>query len=321
MRVFVAGGTGALGQYLLPQLLAAGHQVTAMTRSAGKVEAVRAAGVEPVVADALDRDSVVAAVRRAEPEVVIHQLTSLAQLKNFRQFDKEFALTNRLRTEAIDNLLAGAEQAGARRFIAQSFGNWNYERTGGRIKTEEDRLDPNPPANQRKSLAAIAYLEKQVAAANLEGLALRYGDFYGPGSSMTATGDIAQLVRKRRFPIVGDGAGVWSFIHLEDAAAATVLALEHEGPAIYNIVDDEPATTAVWLTELAKILGAKPPQRYPRLPARIFAGEAQVVMSTESRGASNAKAKRELGWTLRYPSWRQGFAASYVQPATLKVAA
>jgi nucleoside-diphosphate-sugar epimerase len=310
MRVFVAGGTGALGQYLLPQLLAAGHQVTAMTRSAGKVEAVRAAGVEPVVADALDRDSVVAAVRRAEPEVVIHQLTSLAQLKNFRQFDKEFALTNRLRTEAIDNLLAGAEQAGARRFIAQSFGNWNYERTGGRIKTEEDRLDPNPPANQRKSLAAIAYLEKQVAAANLEGLALRYGDFYGPGSSMTATGDIAQLVRKRRFPIVGDGAGVWSFIHLEDAAAATVAAVERGSPGIYNISDDEPVEVGAWLPAFAATIGAPAPRHIPTWLGRAMAGEVVVSVMTQIRGTSNAKAKAAFDWKPRYATYREGFANS-----------
>jgi len=310
MRVFVAGGTGALGQYLLPQLVAAGHEVTAMTRSADKVAAVRGAGAEPVIADAFNRDSVVAAVRRAEPEVVIHQLTSLAKMKNIRQFDKEFAVTNRLRTEGIDNLLAGAEAAGARRFIAQSFGNWNYERTGGRVKTEQDRLDPNPPANQRESLAAIAYLERQVAAANLEGVVLRYGDFYGPGSNMTPDGDIGQLVHKRRFPIVGDGAGVWSFSHLEDAAAATVAAVERGAPGIYNVSDDEPVEIGTWLPEFARAIGAPAPRHVPTWLGRALAGEVVVSVMTQIRGASNAKAKAALDWKPRYATYRDGFATA-----------
>ena len=310
MRVFVAGGTGALGQYLLPQLVAAGHEVTAMTRSADKVAAVRGAGAEPVIADAFNRDSVVAAVRRAEPEVVIHQLTSLAKMKNIRQFDKEFAVTNRLRTEGIDNLLAGAEAAGARRFIAQSFGNWNYERTGGRVKTEQDRLDPNPPANQRESLAAIAYLERQVAAANLEGVVLRYGDFYGPGSNMTPDGDIGQLVHKRRFPIVGDGAGVWSFSHLEDAAAATVAAVQRGAPGIYNVSDDEPVEIGTWLPEFARAIGAPAPRHVPTWLGRALAGEVVVSVMTQIRGASNAKAKAALDWKPRYATYRDGFATA-----------
>jgi nucleoside-diphosphate-sugar epimerase len=308
MRVFVAGGTGALGQYLLPQLVAAGHEVTAMTRSADKVAAIRGAGAEPVIADAFNRDSVVAAVRRAEPEVVVHQLTSLAKMKNIRQFDKEFAVTNRLRTEGIDNLLAGAEAAGARRFIAQSFGNWNYERTGGRVKTEQDRLDPNPPANQRESLAAIAYLERQVAAANLEGVVLRYGDFYGPGSNMTPDGDIGQLVYKRRFPIVGDGAGVWSFSHLEDAAAATVAAVRQGAPGIYNVSDDEPVEIGTWLPEFARAIGAPAPRHVPTWLGRALAGEVVVSVMTQIRGASNAKAKAALDWKPRYATYREGFA-------------
>jgi nucleoside-diphosphate-sugar epimerase len=281
-----------------------------MTRSADKLNALQAAGAEPVVADAFDREAVVAAVRGAEPEVVIHQLTSLARMKNVRQFDKEFAVTNRLRTEGLDNLLAGAEQAGSRRFIAQSFGNWNYERTGSRIKTEEDRLDPNPPANQRRSLTAIAYLEKQVAEANLEGVVLRYGGFYGPGSNMTPDGDIAQLVRKRRFPIVGDGSGVWSFSHLEDAAAATTAAVERGAPGVYNVSDDEPVEVGTWLPEFARAIDAPAPRHVPTWLGRALAGEVVVSMMTQIRGASNAKAKAALDWKPRYATYREGFANS-----------
>lgn len=308
MRVFLAGGTGALGRQLLPQLVAAGHEVTALTRSEAKAGALRATGAEPAVADALDRDSIVAAVRAARPEVVIHQLTALTGMTNIRQFDKEFALTNRLRTEGLDNLLAGAQAAGARRFIAQSYGNWNYERTGSRVKTETDPLDPNPPANQRQTLAAIEYLEKQVAAADLEGISLRYGSFYGPGSNMTPDGDIAQLVRKRRFPIVGDGQGVWSFVHLEDAASATVAAVERGAPGVYNIADDEPVEIATWLPEYARAIGAPAPRHVPTWLGRLLAGEVVVSMMTSIRGAANGKAKAALDWKPRYPSYREGFA-------------
>jgi nucleoside-diphosphate-sugar epimerase len=307
MRIFVAGGTGALGRYLLPQLVDAGHDVTAMTRSAAKSAAVRAAGAEPVVADALDRESVVGAVRQAQPDVVIHQLTSLANLKNFRQFDKEFAFTNRLRTEGTDNLLAAAEDVGARRFLAQSFAGWPYARTGGRMKTEQDPLDSSPPAHQRRTLAAIQHLERQVAAADLDGIALRYGGFYGPGSNMTRNGDIAQLVRKRRFPIVGDGGGVWSFCHLEDAAAATVAAVEQGAPGVYNVCDDEPVEIRTWLPEYARAIGAPQPRHVPTWLGRLLAGEVVVSMMTQIRGASNAKAKAAFDWKPQYPSYREGF--------------
>lgn len=308
MRIFVAGGTGALGQHLLPQLVAAGHDVTALTRSNAKTAAVRATGAEPVIGDPLDRDSVVALVRLAQPEVVIHQLTALSGMKNFRQFDKEFALTNRLRTEGIDNLLAGAQAAGARRFIAQSFAGWPAERTGSRIKTEAAPYDPNPPANQRRSMAAIQYLEKAVADADLEGIALRYGGFYGPGSNMTREGDIAELIRKRRFPIVGNGQGVWTFCHLEDAASATVAAVEQGEPGVYNVCDDEPIEIATWLPAYAAAIGAPAPRHVPTWLGRLLAGDVVVSMMTQTRGASNAKAKAAFDWKPRYATYREGFA-------------
>jgi len=308
MRVFVAGATGALGQHLVPQLVGAGHDVTALTRSAGKSQSLRALGATPVVADALDRDAVVAAVREARPDVVVHQLTALAGLKSFRNFDRGFALTNRLRTEGTDNLLAGARAAGTRRFIAQSFAGWPQERTGGRVKTEEDPLDPSPPGPQRRSFAAIKYLEDKVTGAtDLEGLALRYGGFYGPGSNMTRDGEIAELVRKRRFPIVGDGSGVWAFCHLDDAASATVAAVERGAPGVYNVCDDEPVEAATWLPDYARAIGAPPPRRVPVWLGRLLGGEVVVSMMTQVRGASNAKAKAALDWKPRYATYREGF--------------
>jgi nucleoside-diphosphate-sugar epimerase len=309
MKVFAAGATGAMGRRLVPQLVTMGYEVVAMTRSEQKAGALRAMGAEPVVADALDRDAVVEAVRRAVPQAVIHQLTGLAGAGSFKHFDREFALTNRLRTEGTDYLLEGAQAAGARRFIAQSYGNWNYERTGTGLKTEEDPFDPSPPANQVKSLGAIRYVESAVlGAAGIEGVALRYGNFYGPGTGIAADGDIVAQVRKRRLPLVGDGAGVWSFVHIDDAAAATVEAIEHGTTGVYQVVDDDPAPVREWLPALARTLGAKPPRRLPRWLGRLVAGQAATVMMTEVRGASNAKAKRELGWRPRYASWRQGWA-------------
>jgi nucleoside-diphosphate-sugar epimerase len=243
-------------------------------------------------------------VLETEPEAIIHEATALADLRDFKHFDRSFHQTNRLRTEGTDALLAAAREAGVGKFVAQSNANHRYAREGGPVKSEEDPLDPTPAATMCESVEAMHYLDRVVTAAG--GTALRYGIFYGdPDDGMVAA------VRARKFPIAGDGAGVWSFIHLDDAAAATVLALEHAGTGIYSIVDDEPAPVREWLPELARILGAKPPQRFPRLLARLFAGEAPVVMATESRGASNAKAKRELGWRLRYPSWREGFKAAY----------
>jgi nucleoside-diphosphate-sugar epimerase len=247
-------------------------------------------------------------VLRAEPQVVIHQLTALAGVKSFKNFDQEFALTNRLRTEGTDHLLEAALAAGARRFIAQSYGNWNYARTGNGLKTEEDPFDPNPPANQVQSLKAIRHLESRVLGAeDIEGIALRYGNFYGPGNGIALDGELAELVRKRRLPVIGDGGGVWAFAHIDDAASATRAAIERGAPGVYNIVDDEPAPVARWLPELARVLGAKPPRRVPVWLGRLAAGEVGVSMMTQIRGTSNAKAKRELGWTPRYPSFREGF--------------
>ncbi len=308
MKVFVAGATGAIGKRLVPQLVASGYEVVAMTRSPRHADPLRAAGAQPVVVDVFDRSAVMQAVKRAEPEVVIHELTDLKGLKNFKQFDDEFALTNRLRIEGTDHLLEAARAAGARQFIAQSFGNWNYERTGTGLKTEEDPLDPNPPRNQTKSLGAIRYVENAVVGAHgIEGIALRYGNLYGPGTGFAADGEIVAMVRKRGFPIVGDGAGVWSFIHVDDAATATIAAMRRGAPGVYNVVDDEPAPVATWLPELARALGAKLPRHIPVWLGRLVIGDVGVSMMTQVRGATNAKARRELGWKPSYSTWRQGF--------------
>jgi 2-alkyl-3-oxoalkanoate reductase len=304
MRVFVAGAAGAVGQHLLPQLTAAGHQVTASTRNPAKAQKLRELGAEPVIVDGLDAAAVGEAVAKAEPQVVIHQMTALAGRFSPRAFDRTFAVTNQLRTRGTDHLLAAATAAGARRFIAQSYTGWPNIREGGPVKTEEDPLDPHPPAAQRESLAAIAHLERVVTgAANLDGIVLRYGSFYGPGAS----DDFVRLIRRRMMPIIGDGAGVWSFVHIADAAAATVRALDHGGPGLYNVVDDDPAPVAEWLPAVARAVGAKPPLRLPLWLGTMIAGEAGVSMMTRVRGSSNAKAKRELGWRPLWPSWRQGF--------------
>jgi nucleoside-diphosphate-sugar epimerase len=311
MKVFVAGATGALGRALVPQLVAGGHEVVGMTRSASKQDLLRSLGARPAVADALDPDAMARAVAEAEPEVIVHQLTALSDSIDLRHMERDFAQTNRLRTEGTDHLLAAGRAVGARRFVAQSYAGWPFARTGGPVKTETEPLDPTPPAPLRTTLDAIRYLEDAVTGARwTEGVVLRYGGFYGPGTSFSVKpeGEHVALIRQRKFPVVGNGAGVWSFIHIEDAAAATVAAIEHGERGIYNIVDDEPAPVFEWLPAAAQAVGAKPPRRLPRWLGRIAAGEAATVMMTEVRGASNKKAKRELGWTLRYPSWRQGFA-------------
>jgi nucleoside-diphosphate-sugar epimerase len=304
MRVFVAGASGALGSRLVPQLVAGGHEVIGTYHSPSSAERLRALGATPVALDLLDARAVRKAVLEREPEAIVHQATALANAKFGRNLDRTFAQTNRLRTEGTDALLAAAREARVQRFVAQSFAGYRYARTGGPVKTEDDLLDGAPPAKTRQSHAAMRHLDRVVVEAG--GIALRYGAFYG-----AANDGLIEPVRKRMFPIVGDGGGFMSFIHLDDAAAATVLALDHDGPAIYNVVDDEPAPVREWLPVLADALGAKPPRRFPRWLARLVAGEAAVVMGTESRGASNARAKRELGWTLRHPSWREGFAAAY----------
>jgi nucleoside-diphosphate-sugar epimerase len=304
MRVFVAGASGAIGTRLVPQLIAGGHEVIGTFRSPANAERVRALGAQPIALDLLDARAVRKAVLEAEPEAIVHQATALADMKFSRNLDRSFAPTNRLRIEGTDALLAAAREAGVRRFIAQSFASYRYARAGGPVKTEGDPLDPAPLAATRETNGAIRHLDEAVTDAG--GVALRYGGFYG-----AANDGLPGPVRKRQFPIVGDGGGVSSFIHLDDAAAATVLALDHARAGIYNIVDDDPAPVREWLPVLADALGAKPPRHFPRWLARLFAGEAAVMMGTEARGASNAKAKRELGWTLRYPSWRQGFVAAY----------
>jgi 2-alkyl-3-oxoalkanoate reductase len=310
MKVFVAGATGALGKQLVPQLVAAGHEVTGMTRSAAKEDLIRSLGARPAVADALDPDQVARAVAEAEPEVIVHQLTAISADASIRRLDRSFVQTNRLRTEGTDHLLAAARAVNARRFIGQSFAGWPYARTGGPVKTEEDPLDEDPPKHARETVAAIRYLEEAVTGPDwIEGIALRYGGFYGPGTSISREpgAESTEMVRKRRLPIVGKGTGIQSFIQIEDAAGATAAAVDHGDPGIYNVVDDDPAPLSEWLPVLADALGAKPPRRVPRWLGRLAAGEVGVVMMTEVRGASNAKAKRELGWELRYPSWRQGF--------------
>jgi 2-alkyl-3-oxoalkanoate reductase len=315
MKVFVAGATGVVGRALVPRLVARGHEVVGMTKSPSKQDLVRNLGARPVVTDALDREAVAKAVASAEPEVIVHQLTALSEpvsLRDARHPDRSHAatMTNRLRTEGTDHLLAAGRAVGARRFVAQGFAAFRFARTGGPVLTEADPLDRDPPASLRTAQEGYVYLEQAVTTIEWgEGLVLRYGGFYGPGTAISLTPDavMATLVRKRRFPIIGDGGGVFSHVHIDDAATATAIAVDHGQPGIYNIVDDDPAPVREWLPVLASALEAKPPRRIPRWLGRLVAGEAPAIMMTAVRGASNAKAKRELGWELRYPSWRQGF--------------
>jgi 2-alkyl-3-oxoalkanoate reductase len=304
MRVFVTGATGAIGAHLVPQLVERGHEVVGTTRSARKAGRLAAQGADVVVLDALDREAVREAVLSARPDAIVHQATALAGLSDIKHFDRTFAQTNLLRTEGTDALLAAAAEAGVGRFVAQSYASVLYAREGGPVKDEEDPLDPTPVPAMSESIAALRHLESAVGA--VDGIALRYGSFYGLPDDPQL-----EVVRKRQFPIVGDGGGVWSFVHFEDAAAATVLALERGAPGVYNVVDDEPAPVREWLPALAEAIGAKPPHRVPRAIARLLGGEAGIALMTQVRGASNAKARRELGWTLRYPSWRQGFRTAY----------
>jgi 2-alkyl-3-oxoalkanoate reductase len=311
MNVFLAGGSGAIGRQLIPALVSRGHEVVATTTTSAKAPALEAAGARPVVLDLLDGDRVARAVAEAEPDVVVHQATALSGPLSLRRFDASFAQTNRLRTEGLDNLLAAAIAAGSSRFVAQSFTGWPNERAGGPVKTEADPLDPKPPAAARETLAAIRVLEATVAGCEaVEGVVLRYGALYGPGTSLGVGGELVEMVRRRRFPLVGDGGGVWSFVHVADAAQATVAAIEGRGNGVYNVVDDEPAPVAEWLPYLAETLNAKPPRRIPVWLARFAIGEQGVAMMTEMRGSSNAKAKRELSWEPRYASWRAGFVSA-----------
>jgi len=305
MRVFVTGATGALGRHLVPGLVAAGHQVTATTRTPGKAARLREAGAEPVVLDGLDREAVTGAVRSAAPEVIVHQMTALADMRSFRDIDQVFAATNELRNRGTDNLLTAAAEAGTRRVIAQSYTGWPNERSGGPVKTEDDPLDSRVIPSSARTLAAIRHVEETVPFVAAEGIVLRYGSFYGPGASDV----LLDLVRKRQVPVVGGGTGIWSFIEVTDAAAATIAAVGRGAPGIYNVVDSDPAPVAQWLPYLAQVAGAKPPLRVPAWAGRLLAGEFVVTQMTSARGSSNEKARKDLGWEPRYPSWREGFRA------------
>jgi 2-alkyl-3-oxoalkanoate reductase len=318
MKVFVAGATGAIGSQLVPRLVARGHEVIGMTRWRVNRDIVREHGAQPVVADALDAEAVWHAVMDAEPEIVVHEATALRGEMNMRRIDRYFATTNRLRTEGTDNLLAAACDAGVRRFVAQSYAGWPFARTGGPVKSEEDPLDPNPPAALRGPLEAIRHLETAVAGIPwAEGIVLRYGTFYGPGTGISSDPEamMTKPVLKRQFPLVGEAGGVWSFVHVADAAIATVDAIEHGAAGVYQVVDDEPAPVSEWLPELARALDARPPRRLPSWLGRLAAGEAARTMITDVRGASNDKTKRELGWQPRHPSWRTGFEEAVARAA------
>jgi 2-alkyl-3-oxoalkanoate reductase len=305
MRVMVAGAGGAIGRSLVPQLLARGHQVVGTTRTSAKCDALRALGAEPLVMDGLDAASVGDAVARAHPEVIVHEMTSLAGIGDLKHFDDTFAVTNALRATGTEHLLAAARAVGVRRLVAQGYAGWPSAPVGGPVKTEDDPLDPDPPAEQRRSLAALRGMEQMVSTAPLQGLVLRYGSFYGPGAS----DELVKMVHRRRLPVVGEGTGVWSWVHIDDVAAATAFAVEQGEPGVYNIVDDEPAPVSAWLTHLAACLQAPPPRHVPVWLARFVVGDVGVSMMTRVRGASNAKARRELGWTPRWSSWREGFRA------------
>jgi nucleoside-diphosphate-sugar epimerase len=316
MRIFVAGATGAVGRELVPLLISKGHEVTGSTRSAVKAEIIRRMGAQAAVADGLDHVATVRAMRSTRPDVVIDEMTDLGGATDLRHFDRAFATTNRLRTEGTDILLAAAREVGAKRFIAQSYCGWTFGRGGAAVKTESDPLDENPPREFRNTLEAIRYLERTVTASSAPiGIVLRYGSFYGENTGVLSPVMIDQL-RKRRMPLVGDGGGYWSFIHVADAAAATAAAIDRGRPgSIYNIVDDDPAAVRDWLPLLAALVSAKPPLHLPAWLGRLLAGEHMVAMMTEVRGGSNEKAKRELGWRPAHPSWRDGFAQVLRQSA------
>jgi 2-alkyl-3-oxoalkanoate reductase len=305
MRVFVTGATGALGQHLVPRLVAAGHKVTATTRTPGKAGQLRQAGAEPVVLDGLDREAVIAAVRAAAPEVVVHQMTAMADMRSLRNPDRLFAATNELRTRGTDNLLAAAAGAGTRRVIAQGYTGWPNERSGGKVKTEEDPLDSRPVPSAARTMEAIRQVEKTVPLTAPEGIVLRYGSFYGPGASDV----LLEVVRKRQMPVIGGGTGIWSFIEITDAAAATAAAVDRGLPGVYNVVDSDPAPVSEWLPYLAGVAGAKPPLRLPAWLGRPLAGEFVMAQMTSVRGSSNERARTVLGWEPRYASWREGFRA------------
>jgi len=311
MKVLIAGATGVLGRQLVPKLVAAGHEVAGTTRTPSRERALREAGAVPFVLDLLDPEAVARAVAAFEPEVLVHEATALSSV-DMRHFDRAFALTNRLRTEGIDHLLAAGRAVDVRRFVAQSFAGWPFARTGPMVKTEEDPLDPDPIAPMRTTLAALRHLEAAVIGADwTQGIVLRYGALYGPGTSLDRNGgEMTDMIRRRFFPIVGNGEGMSSFIHVADAADATVAAVERGTRGIYQVVDDEPAPIREWLPAIAAAIGAPPPRRIPRWLGRLLAGEAIATISTETRGATNERAKRVLGWTPRHASWREAWKAA-----------
>jgi nucleoside-diphosphate-sugar epimerase len=305
MRVFVAGASGAIGRPLLPRLLAAGHEVTGMTRREERASEIRAAGAAAVVCDAFDAAALRDAVAAAKPEAVVHALTALPP--KFNPKKDYLAPTNRIRVEGTRNLIAAAQAAGARRLVAESIA-FAYEPRGDWVKAEEAPLFERAPGSYGAAFGAIADLERQVTSAEgIEGVVLRYGWLYGPGTYYDRGGQQAEEVTKRRLPIVGKGTGTFSFIHAEDAATAIVAALERGAAGIYNVVDDEPTPLREWVPIYAEALGARPPRRVPAWLARLVAGSATVDAALQMRGAGNAKAKRELGWVPTHPSWRQGF--------------
>jgi nucleoside-diphosphate-sugar epimerase len=308
MKVLVAGATGAIGRQLVPLLLAHGHEVSGLARTESSQQELTRMGASPVRADALEAAGLLRAVEQAQPEVIVHQLTALSGSLDMRHFDKTFALTNRLRTEGTDHLLAAGRAVGVRRFVAQSYTGWTFTRTGGPVKTELDPLEPNPPKGMRRSLEAIRYLEQAVTGADwTEGIVLRYGGFYGPGTSLGPGGEHVRQIQARKFPVVGSGAGIWSFVHIADAAEATLAALERGRRGIYQVVDDDPAPVREWLPQIAAELGAPAPVHVPRWVGRLLAGAVAVDMMTDIRGAANTKARTELGWRPAHSSWRGQF--------------
>ena len=313
MRVLVAGAGGAVGQQLIPLLTRARHAVGGLLRSESKRDALLAMGATPFFADALDPSAVQAIVQTFRPDAIINQLTAIPQVIDLAHFDRDFALTDRLRTEGTDNLIAAAKKVNVTRFVAQGFAGSPYARTGGGVKTEEDPFDPDPPKQFRNTFAALRHLESSVLGSFPEGgVVLRYGWFYGPRTSLSKDGPMVQAVRKRMLPIVAGGTGLWSFLHIEDAASATLAALEGKA-GIYNIADDEPALVRDWISMLAELVGAKPPFHVPAWIARMLIGDHGVAMMRDNRGISNGKAKRELGWSARYPNWRDGFASEFAE--------
>ncbi|PVG81919.1 dehydrogenase [Nocardioides gansuensis] len=309
MRIFIAGATGALGSRLVPLLVEAGHEVFGTSRHQTAVAGLEAQGATGIVMDPLDPDSVRAAVAEAKPDVIVHQLTALSGITgNPKKFGKEFAMTNRLRTEGTDHLLTAAQEHGVRRFVAQSYTSWTNERRGAWVKSEDDPMIDDPGKEARETLRAIRHTEDAVTATDgIDGIVLRYGTFYGPGNAMARDGLMADMLRRGKLPVVGGGTGMWSFIHIDDAAAATAAAVERGAPGVYIVVDDEPAPVAEWLPYLAEQLGARKPMRLPAWLARPMVGQFGIALMTTVRGSSNTKAKRELGWSPRYATWREGF--------------